>query len=109
MKERFFVFTSHYVQREILEKLEIFSVKCAFFKRSQHSSKITELENKQKTGKKVQIRIIFSHCLSFHFLKLLLLVHRTTLYVTYPWLKNKQDISDFKSSQRFKVVKASRY
>jgi hypothetical protein len=97
------------VPKQILEKVEIFSVKCAFFTRSRHAGKITKLKNKQNTGKKVQIRIVFSHCLSFHFLKLLLSVHGTTLYVTYLWLKNKQGISHFKSPHSFKVVKASRY
>jgi len=97
------------VPKQILEKLEIFSVKCAFLTRSWHVGRITKLKNKQNTGKKVQIRIVFSHCLSFQFFKLLLLVHGTTVYVTYLWLKNKQDITHLESPHSFKVVKASRY
>ncbi len=55
------------MRKQILEKLEIFSVKCVFFTRSRHTGKITKLKNKQNTGKKVQITVMFSHCLSFHF------------------------------------------
>jgi hypothetical protein len=101
MKERYF-FSSllTIVPKQILEKLEIFSVKCAFFTRSQHVRKITKLKNKQNTCKKVQIRIVFSHCLSFQFFKLLLLVHGTTLYVTYLWLKQTRHKS-FRVSPEF--------
>jgi hypothetical protein len=69
MKERIFLCSLlTIVQKQILEKLGIFSLNCAFFTRSQHSGKITKLKNKQNTSKKVQIRIVFSNCLSFHFL-----------------------------------------
>jgi hypothetical protein len=73
MKERFIFLCSllTIVQKEILENLKIFSVKCAFFTRSWRSGKITKLKNKQNTGKKVQIKIVFSHCFSFHFLKII--------------------------------------
>jgi hypothetical protein len=54
MKERIFLCSLlPIVPKQILEKLEIFSVKCGFFTRSQHSGKITKLKNKQNIGKKV--------------------------------------------------------